>query len=110
MAYTTLENLNASSPTDIFQIVSEAVPIFPTMMLSAIFIILTMGSYFVMQRRFGKGDLPACCSVGGLVTVVCAIIMSLIPNFIQTYVVVVAIVLEILFVVWLFTSRGEVNE
>ena len=107
MVYKTLSDLNASEPTGLFQVVAEAVPSFPSMMLGAIFIILTFGSYFVMQRKFGKGDLPACCTVGGLVTVVCAFIMSLIPNFIQMYVIIITIVLELIFVFWLFSSRGS---
>jgi DMSO/TMAO reductase YedYZ heme-binding membrane subunit len=108
MAYKTLEQINATDVTGIFQTASDAVPALAGMLLFAIFIVLAFGSMFAMQRRFGRRDyIPACFAVAGMVTTICAFIMSLIPNFIQTYIIVITTLITIVCILWFFSSSRD---
>lgn len=108
MTYTTLEQLNVSDTTNIFQAAASAVPILAAMILLAIFITLAFGSMFALQRRFGRRDyIPACFSVAGMVTTIIAFILTLIPNFIQTYVVIVTVLITIGCIFWFFSVSRE---
>ncbi|KKK89243.1 hypothetical protein LCGC14_2735070 [marine sediment metagenome] len=105
MAFKTMEDINGTGIQGIMQTAAEAVPILPGLILGALFIILAFTSYFSAMRRFGKGDLPASASVAGFVTVIVALLFSLIPNFITNVTIVPVIILEILFVIWLYFSK-----
>jgi len=104
-AYQTLEDINGTGIQGIIQTATAAVPIFPGLILGALFIILAFASYFSTQRRFGKADFPASFTVAGFVCVVVALLMSLIPNFITNATLVPVIILEIIFFIWLAISR-----
>lgn len=104
-AYQTIEQVNGTGVIGILQTDAQAVPFLPALILFAIFVILALGSYFSNLRRLGRGDLPASFAVAGLVTVVVGILMSLIPNFINSTTLGIAIILEIIFAFWLFLSR-----
>ena len=107
MTYPTLETINGTGITGIFQTVSAAVPIFPALILFAVWSILTFGMFFSSVRRVGKGDFPACFAVGGFVTSLVAFLMQLIPNFITTYTIVPVVALEIIAVVILISSKQD---
>lgn len=109
MTYLTLEDLNASEPTGVFETAASAVPILPALILFAIFTVISFGSIFALQRRFGRKDyIPACFTVAGMVTTISAFVMTLIPNFIQTYVVVITVLITIGCLFWFFAmSRGD---
>ena len=83
LAYRTLEDINQTGINGILVTASDAVPILPALILGALFIIISFASYFSVQRRIGRGDLPASFAVAGFVTVVVGFIMSLIPNFLS---------------------------
>ena len=102
--FKTMEDLNATNIDGIMQTAAEAVPILPALILGALFIILAFTSYFSTMRRFGRGDLPASAAVAGFVTVIVALLFSLIPDFITNVTIVPVIILEILFVIWLYFS------
>jgi hypothetical protein len=104
-AYKTIEDINGSGIEGVFQTAAEATNALVPLILAAIFFILAFGSYYIMQRRFGEGDLPACLTVSGLVVVLCALLMSMIPNFINIPTITITIVLEIIFFFWLVLSR-----
>lgn len=103
--YATMESLNATGMNGILSVASTAVPILPGLILFALFIIITMGSYWAETRRKGRGDLPASMAGAGFVTCVVAFLMSMIPNFITNVTIVPCVILEILFVFFLLGSR-----
>jgi len=105
MTYATLSDLNATGITGILQTVSNAVPIFPGLIIFAIWSVLTLGMFYISIRRIGRGDFLACLVVGGLVASIVAIMMELIPNFINIETIVVTLFLEILFAVILISSK-----
>lgn len=104
-AYRTIEDINQSGLNGILVTTSDAVPILPALILFALFVILSFGSYYSTIRRLGRADFPASFAVAGFVCVIVSILMSLIPNFISTEIVTMTIVLEIIFVGWLYFSR-----
>ena len=109
MVYETLETLNATGLNGIFQVSASALDSlgvsFAGLILGAIFIVIAYVSYFSTVRRIGRGDLPASLTVAGFVCVVMAILMSMIPNFIDTKIIVIIIILEIIFAFVLVRSR-----
>jgi hypothetical protein len=105
MSYATLESLNATGITGILQTVSDAVPIFPGLIIFAIWSVLTLGMFFISVRRIGRGDFLACLVTGGLVATIVAFMMELIPNFINIQTIVVTVFLEIIFAVALISSK-----
>lgn len=81
--------------------------IFVPLLLFSLFMITSMGTYFSSKRLFGKGDFVASFCVAGFLTAIVAIIMTAMPNVINTYTVVVAIAVAIIGFVWLIISRNE---
>lgn len=105
MTYPTLETINGTGIVGILQTVSEAVPIYPALLLFAIWSILTLGMLFASIRRIGKGDFVACLAVGGFVTTIIAFMMQLIPNFITNATIIPVVVLEIIAVILLLAKQ-----
>lgn len=81
--------------------------IFVQLLLFALFMIASMGTYFSQKRLFGRADFVASFCVAGFLTAIVAIIMTAMPNVINTYTVVVAIVVAIIGFIWLIISRNE---
>lgn len=109
--YATLQTMNVTGINGIFQVASAAIPLaqvtLPALELFSLFIILSFASFYSTQRRVGQGDMPVSMSVAGLICVVVASIFSFIPNFESWMVLVSVIILEIIFVSWLFISRED---
>ncbi len=82
----------------LFQYVSSVVPIFFPLVLFAVFIIVCLGSFFTQKSLTGRGDFLASLSVAGFITTITAYILSLIPGLVNTFTVVVCLVLAIVFV------------
>lgn len=80
---------------------------FVPLLLFVLFTIVNMGTYFSQKRLFGKGDFVASFCVAGFFTAIIAIIMTAMPNVINTFTVVIAIVVAIIGFVWLIISRNE---
>ena len=106
MAYKTLEDFNGTTMDQPLLAAAEAVPAYPALLLFSIFSIITFGTFFTAIRRFGKGDLPASATAGGFVSVICAVLLSLIPNFMPLAFIIITIIFEILFVWWLLGTRN----
>ena len=104
--FQTMQDLNQTGINGVLVTASTAVPFLPALILFAMFIILSFGAYFSSVRRTGRSDnFVGSLAVAGFVTVVIAFLMTLIPNFIDTYTLSITIVIEIIFVMWLFLSR-----
>jgi len=104
LTYKTLEDINGTGIQGILQTASDAVPLLPAMILFSLFIVLSFGSMFYNTRKYGSAKMSSTFAVAGFVTMVVAVMMTLIPNFINTATVVTCIIIEIAFVFWLYSS------
>lgn len=115
LIYKTLEDVNGTGIIGIFQTSSNAVPFLSSLILFALFIVLTFVSFYSTQRRTGYGDFWASTSVSGLITVIVAVFLSFIPNFMQPLTptvlvprdLIISIIIEIFLVIMLFMSREQ---
>ena len=105
--YETLADRNTSEGIhQLFIYVVDIVPIFLPLVLTSFFLIVALGGFFSEQRLNGKSDFSMWFAIAGYVTTGAVLILSLIPNLVDTYIVVVAIVVSIIGTLWLFISRG----
>lgn len=107
MAYQTIDQANVTSLTGIFTYSAGIVPILPSLILFAIFLVTVLGSFFAQRRQLGTGNFAASFAVGGFVTMVVAIMLSLIPGFINLTTLVVTIAITILGFIWLIFSERD---
>ena len=77
---------------------------YPTILFT-IFIIFSLGTFFREVRKLGRGNIFSSLAVGGFVTVAVAVIFSAL-NLIQTQILVITLVVEIVFVA-LFLTSGD---
>lgn len=98
MAYSTLENLDNLTITDILNFPNLDTPEFYPIFLFVIFSVFTSLSFFREVTREGKGNLLSSLAVGGYVCIVVAAILSLM-GLIQTAVLVTAVVASLVFIV-----------
>lgn len=107
MAYKEIGDFNTTGVQSIFQYSAEVVPIFIPLILMAVFLVSTLGSYFAQMRRDNQGDFPASFAVGSWITAIIALVLSLFENLIRTGTVVTTIALAIAGMIWLYVSRME---
>lgn len=81
----------------LFQYVSSIEPIFFPLVLFAIFIIVCLGSFFTQKNLTGKGNFLASASVAGFITTIAAYVLSLVPGIVNTFTVIVCLVVSIVF-------------
>lgn len=113
--YQTLEQMNKTGIVGIFQTASNAVPILSTLILFALWTVLTWVSFYSTQRRIGDGDFWASATVAGFITVIVATFFSFIPNFMIPLSpsilvprdLVFSVILEIIFLIGLVLSREQ---
>lgn len=106
-SYKTLEEINQTGIQGILVTSSNAVPMFPAFILGALFIILTIGSYFATERKIGRGDLFGSMAVAGFVCVIVSFLFSLIPNFQNVYILVSMVIIELILVLVIYLSPRE---
>lgn len=98
MPYEELGNRNVSEGVHVlFQYVSSVEPIFFPLVLFAIFIIACLGSFFTQKSLTGRGNFLASASVAGFMTTMAAYVLSLIPGIVNTFTVVVCLILSVVF-------------
>lgn len=104
MVYETLDNRNMSEGLQvIFLYVNDLTGgLFVSLFVFAFFAIICLGSYYSQQRLNGEGSFPASFAVAGFSTVILTVLMSLIAGFIPTYTILIAIVVTVLGVLWLY--------
>lgn len=107
MAYQTLDQVNVTEPSQIFTYVVSVVPIFPSLLLVAIFLITTIGSYFAQKRIQGIANFPASYAVGGFVTASIALVMSLLPGFLSLPILIIAVANSIGGFLWFVFSDQD---
>lgn len=105
MAYQTLSDFNASQGIQVIpQAAAAAEPRIAALLLFGIFMVSCFGSFFAIQRRFGKANFAYSFAIGMLITAVAATFFSLIEGFVSNTVMVVVVALTILGSFWAFLS------
>ena len=96
MTYTDLGTANVTTLSGLFVYISQEVPIFIPMMLLSLFLITLFASYYAQQRARGEGNFWGSFAVSGYLVSVVSVVMSLIPDLINPFYVVVCIVIAII--------------
>ena len=89
----------------LFQYVSSIEPIFFPLVLFAIFMIACLGSFFTQKSLSGRGNFLASLAVAGYITTIAAYILSLVPGIVNTFTVVVCLVLSAVFTLLFFLKK-----
>jgi len=111
MAYTTLqEYIDATNRTGLDGIivyVADTFPIFIPLMLASLFVIVALSTYFSRQRLAGEGDLWSSLAVAGWLITVVAFIMTLVEGLINTFTVVICLVVSVICTMMLLVSKDK---
>ena len=75
------------------------------MLLFSLFIIILLGTFFSSKRLGNDGDFAASFAVAGFITAIVAIVLSLMPGMIDTYVTVITFIVAIIGVMFLYFSK-----
>ncbi len=103
--YQTLDNITNLTLEGFMQFPTTDTPLFYPFILFAIFLVMTLLTFFREIRREGKGNFLSSLAVGGYVTTVIAIIFSLM-NLVQSRVVIYVLVISVVFqAIYLLTRR-----
>ena len=106
MAFETISSRNTSAGIHtLFLYVADIVPIFIPLVLFAIFMITMLATYFSQRRITGRGDFPASFVTGGFLTVIIALVLSMVENLVNTITLSTTIVVVVVGVIWLFISK-----
>ena len=108
MAYKEYSTVNASEGIQVlFVYVNDVTSgLFSKMFLFALFIVTLLGSYFSSKRLSGQGDIWVSFAVAGYFVVGATLLMSLIPNLIDTFTVVITIVIAIAGTLALYLNKS----
>ena len=104
MAYLSITTENITTISGLFVYVSQAVPAFIPIMLLSLFAIVFFASYYSQQRIRGYANVWASMSVAGYLVAVISVIMSLIPNLINPFVVMICVIIAIIGTAMLLTQ------
>ena len=103
MAYETFSS--GEGMGGIFSYASSIVPFYPALLFGTILAVITFSLYFIQASKKGRGDFPVAFAVGNTATVVLAIILSMISNFMTGATLGIFISLTIVSYIWLFWSN-----
>jgi len=106
MVYQTITNQNVTTISGLFIYVSEQVPAFIPIMLLTLFFIVFLGSFYAQKRISGSVNVWASMSVAGYLVTVISVLMNLVPNLIDSYVVLVCVVVTIIATTLLITQES----
>lgn len=79
--------------------------LFIKLLLVAIWLIFSIGSYFIQKRNIGSGDFPTSLAVAGFVTSVVAILLRLVPNLVDGLTLAITIIVAGISILYLLFSR-----
>jgi len=104
MEYETINSRNLSEGLHIPLVYVNDITngLFVNLFLFVIFMAVLFGTFFSAKRISGDSNLVSSFAIAGYVTSGAAIIMSLIPNLIPLYVVIITIVISLIGTIWLF--------
>lgn len=104
MVYAEFNASQHSGLGGLFQYAQQTVPFYAGMLFGVILTVITLSIYFIQESKKGRGDFPVAFAVGNTATVVLAIILSMISNFMSGTTLGIFISLTILSYIWLFYS------
>jgi hypothetical protein len=107
MAWQTLDQYNATDVGGLFTYAAQIVPIFTPLMLTSIFIITLLGTYFSQKRLSGRSDFLSSFAVAGWLTFVVAILMSLIGGLINMLTLVFCMIIAIISSLMLILNNND---
>ncbi len=106
MTFEEISNRNMSEGMHVlFQYVSSVEPILFPLILFAVFVILSLGSFFAQKQLSGRGNILASFAVAGYITTITAYVLSLIPGVVNTLTIVVCLVTSIIFTLLLILQK-----
>ncbi len=104
--YQTISEVNVTGLDGILIYVTNTVPSFIYFLLIAIFLIITMGIY-LGTKKFGSADFFAAATVGGFITTLVGIIMTIPFGMINLVVLIPVILLTIIFFIVFMIRRNR---
>lgn len=107
MAYEDINTMNISSLSKLFVVISTNVPIFIPLMLTALFFIVFLANMYAQERTKGYSNKVTCFATAGFLTAVVSIMLSLVPNLVNPFVVIVCIVIAVIGAGALLTRGSE---
>lgn len=109
MTYTDYSTVNASEGLQVLFIYVNDVTngLFINMLLFALFVVTMMGSFFASKRQTGGGDIIVSFAVAGYFVAGASILLSLIPNMISIYAVIISIGLALLGTLALYLNKSS---
>jgi hypothetical protein len=106
MAYPTVDQYNLSSGIgQMFVYAQATVPFFADLLFGVILIIVTFSIYFGQEVKKGRGDFPVALAVGTTSTLVLAVIMGMLSNFIPFRTMGILLSITIISYFWIFFSE-----
>lgn len=105
MAYTEIYTENVTTLAGLFVYVANAVDIFIPMMLMSIFFIVALATHFTQLRTRGYSNFTTSLAVAGYLTAVVTVILSMIPDLVNGYVLTATIVIAIICTALMFVGR-----
>lgn len=105
--YETLANRNQSEGFHvIFVYVNDITGgLFINLLLFALFLVILFASYFAQIRTRNNGDFAVSFAVAGFVVFGASLLLSLIPNLMNIFNVVIALAIAIIGALWLILSK-----
>lgn len=109
MAYTEYSTVNSSEGLQVLFIYVNDVTggLFINMFLFALFIVAMMGSFFASKRTTGQGNLAVSFAVAGYFVAGASIILSLIPNIVNIFTVIISVVVAVIGTLWLYMAESS---
>ncbi len=104
MAYQTFAEYNRTGLEGLMTYPAEIVPSFTPLLLTVLFLVTLLGSYFAQKRLGGEGNFIASFAVAGYFIVIVAFLMSLVTGLINTATLSICIVVSIIGTVLLLTQ------
>ena len=74
--------------------------IFMKLVLASIWIIAVIGSYYIQKKSGSQPDFHSCVAVGGFILMMSAIILRLIPGFVDGLTLAVTIIIGLVSILW----------
>ena len=107
MAYKSITDYNMSAGLQVpFVYVNDVTGgLFIKLLLVSIWLIFSIGSYFIQKRSVGTGDFPMSLAVAGFVTSVIAILLRLIPNLVDGLSLAIVIIVTGISILYFLFSR-----
>ena len=109
MTYETFANRNATEGLGVLFVYVNDVTngMFINMFLFCLFLITFLGNFFSMKRLTGEADIGTSFAVAGFFLVGATLILSLIPDMINTFVLTISVVISIVGALWVWMGNSS---